>query len=311
MKFKDFDELVRMVKGKSNRIVSPGANNQEVIEAIKIADGYGLISGGILIGDTAQIRSLAAEAKLDLARFELVECLDKAEMCRLAVAAIKQGKGDFLVKGLVDTALYLKAILDKESKLVPEGSTLSHFVLFETAHYHKLFAVSDAAILIAPTLDQKKKIIENSVALMRQLGVERPKVSVVCPIEKVNPKVPSTVDAEELSKMSRDGRIKDCVVEGPYDVFITVSRKLADEKGVKGGEVPGEADLMVFADLDAANAVYKILTHFAAGMKSAAVVAGASVPVILPSRTDPPQSKAYAIALASFLKDQKKAAVAA
>ncbi|MBI5239880.1 MAG: phosphate butyryltransferase [Elusimicrobia bacterium] len=308
MKFKDFDELVRMVKGKSNRIVSPGANNAEVIEAIKIADGYGLISGGVLIGVKSEIESLAASAKLDLKKFELADCADKAEMCRKAVALIKEGKGDFLVKGGVDTALYAKAILDKEAKLVPEGGTLSHFVLFQTAHYHKLFGVTDAALLISPTLEQKKKIIENAVALMRTLGVERPKVAMVCPVEKVNPKVPSTVDADELSKMSKDGRIKDCVVEGPYDIYITVDRKLADEKGVKGGEVPGQVDIMVLPDLDAANPVYKCLTYFAEGMKSAAVVAGAKVPVILPSRTDPPLTKALSIALASFMKDQKRVA---
>ena len=308
MKFKDFDELVTMVKGKSNRIVSPGANNAEVIEAIKIADGYGLISGGALIGDAAQIKSLAAEAELDLEKFALVDCPDQAEMCKKAVALIKEGKGDFLVKGGVDTALYAKAILDKEAKLVPEGGTLSHFVLFQTAHYHKLFGVADAALLISPTLEQKRKIIENSVGLMRALGVDRPKVAMVCPVEKVNPKVPSTVDADELAKMSRDGRIRNCVVEGPYDIYIAVDRKLADEKGVKGGEVPGQVDIMVFPDLDAANPVYKAITYFAEGMKSAAVVAGAAVPVILPSRTDPPLTKALSIALASFMKDQKVAA---
>lgn len=308
MKFKDFDELVKMVKGKSNRIVSPGANNAEVIEAIKIADGYGLISGGVLIGVKSEIESLAAAAKLDLKKFELVDCADKAEMCRLAVAFINEGKGDFLVKGGVDTALYAKAILNKEAKLVPEGGTLSHFVLFQAAHYHKLFGVADAALLISPTLEQKKKIIENSVGIMRVLGVDKPKVAMVCPVEKVNPKVPSTVDADELSKMSRDGRIKNCVVEGPYDIYISVDRKLADEKGIKGGEVPGQMDIMVFPDLDAANPVYKCLTYFAEGVKSAALVAGASVPVILPSRTDPPLTKALSIALASFMKDQKKVA---
>ena len=118
----------------------------------------------------------------------------------------------------------------------------------------------------------------------------------------------ATVDADELSKMSRDGRILNCVVEGPYDVYIAVDRKLADEKGVQGGEVPGQVDIMVFPDLDAANPVYKSITYFAEGMKSAALVAGAVVPVILPSRTDPPQTKAYSIALASFIKDQKKVA---
>ena len=157
------------------------------------------------------------------------------ELAREGYLFIKQGKGDFLVKGLVDTSLYLKAILDKEARLVEPGSTLSHFVLFETSHYHKLFAVTDAAILISPDLEQKRKIIQNSVNIMRTLGVDKPNVSVVCPVEKVNPKIQSTVDAAELVKMSQDGRLQNCVVEGPYDIYITFSRKLADEKGLKVG----------------------------------------------------------------------------
>jgi phosphate butyryltransferase len=308
MKFKNFDELMRIVKGRSNRIVVPGANNPEAMEACKIADDNGLISGGIFIGDAAQVRDIAGRAGLDLGKFEIVDCKDVAEMCRLAVDFVRQGRGDFLVKGLVDTSLYLKAILSKEARMVEPGATLSHFVLFETAHYPKLFAVSDAAILISPDLESKRKIVQNSVNLMRQLGVEKPKVSVVCPVEKVNPKIPSTLDAAELSKMSQDGRIQNAVVEGPYDVYISVSRKLADEKGVKGGQVPGDVDILVFPDLDSANPVYKCITFFAEGMKSGALVAGASVPVILPSRTDPPQTKAYSIALASFLKTQKVSA---
>ncbi|MFA6091841.1 MAG: phosphate acyltransferase [Elusimicrobiota bacterium] len=305
MKFKNMDELMRMVKGKSNRIVVPGANNAEAMEACKIADDNGLISGGILIGDTAQIRDITAKVGLNLKKFELVDCKDVAQMCNLAVQFVKEGKGDFLVKGLVDTSLYLKAILNKDAGMVEPGSTLSHFVLFETSHYKKLFAVTDAAILISPDLEQKRKIVQNTVNLLRMLGEAKPKISIVCPIEKVNPKVPSTLDAVELKKMSEDGRIQNAIVEGPYDIYISFDRKLADEKGIKGGLVPGDVDAIVLPDLDAANPVYKSITYFAAGMKSAALVAGAKVPVILPSRTDPPQTKAYSIALASFLKEQK------
>ncbi|MBI5243407.1 MAG: phosphate butyryltransferase [Elusimicrobia bacterium] len=308
MKFKNYDELMKMVKGKSNRIVVPGANHFEAMEACKIADDNGLLSGGVLIGDVPMIRDAAGKAGLDLAKFELVDCKDAAEMCRLAVRFIKEGKGDFLVKGLVDTSLYLKAILTKDSGMLEPGTTLNQIVFFETAHYHKLFAVTDAAILISPDLEHKRRIVQNSVNLTRMLGVETPKVSIVCPVEKVNPKIQSTLDAAELAKMSQDGRIKNAVVEGPYDIYISFSRKLADEKGVKGGVVPGDVDILVLPDLDAANPVYKSITFFAEGMKSAALVAGAKVPVILPSRTDPPQTKAHSIALASFLKERKVAA---
>lgn len=305
MKFKNFDGLVKMVRGKSSRVVVPGANNPEAMEACKMASENGLVSGGILIGPAAAVEAAAKKAGLPLRNFELVDSADASEMCAMAVNLIKQGKGDFLVKGLVDTKIYLKAILNKEAGMVEAGTLLSHFVLFETANYHKLFALTDAAIMIFPTLEEKRKIVQNAVNVMRMLGVERPRVSVLCPVEKVNPKIPSTVDADELSKMSRDGRIRNAVVEGPYDMYISVSRKLAEEKGLTGGEVPGETDIMMMPDLDAANPTYKAISFFAAGLKSATIVAGASIPIILPSRTDSPLTKMLSIALASFLKEQK------
>ena len=223
-------------------------------------------------------------------------------MCNRAVDLVKAGKGDFLVKGLVDTKFYMKAILRKEVGAVEEGTVLSHFVLFELSNYHKLFAITDAAIMIKPTLEEKAKIVRNAVSMMRQLGVDVPKVSVVCPVEKPNPKIPSTLDAVELVRMSSDGRIKNAVIEGPYDVYITFSKKLAAEKGISG-QVPGETDIALLPDLDSANPMYKTLSFFGAGMKSATLLAGSNIPVILPSRTDSPMTKLHSIALACFLKD--------
>jgi len=186
---------------------------------------------------------------------------------------------------------------------VAEGTVLSHFVLFEQANYHKLFAVTDAAIMIAPTLDQKAMIVNNAVDMMRMLGVEKPNVAVVCPVEKVNEKIPSTLDAAELVKRNQEGKIKNCVVEGPYDIYISFSKELAAEKGIKG-VVPGETDIALFPDLDSANPVYKCLSFFGAGMKSATLLAGSNIPVILPSRTDTPMTKLHSIALACYLKDK-------
>src|SRR3989339_357230 len=152
MKFRNFEELVTIVKGKSNRIVIPGANNEEAMEACKMACDNGLVSGGILIGPINDVKAMAARVGLKLDIFELVDCNDVEQMCNLAVKFIKDCKGDFLVKGLVDTKYYLKAILNKEMGMVVPGTVLSHFVLFETAHYHKLFALTDAAIMIKPNL---------------------------------------------------------------------------------------------------------------------------------------------------------------
>lgn len=310
MDFKNFDELAEIVRGKTNRIIVPGANNHEAMEACKMADDDKLLSGGILIGDKSATEQMAKEAGLSLKKFELVQSDDVAEMCAMAVDFIKHGKGDFLVKGFVDSKSYLHAILNKEAGLVEHDTVLSHFVLFETAHYHKLFALTDAAIMIHPTLEDKRKIVQNAVNVMRILGNPKPKVSVVCPLEKANPKIPSTMDAVELSNMSRDGRIHDAVVEGPYDIYISVSRQLADEKGIKGGQVPGEVDIMMLPNLDSANPVYKSISFFAEGLKSATIVGGANAAIVLPSRTDPPLTKMLSIALAALLKEHHKAELA-
>lgn len=305
MKFNNYDELMRMVEGKANRVVVPGANNDEVLEACKMGVDHRLISGGILIGPSAQVQAMAGKVGLPLKNFEIIDVSETVEMCNEAVDLIKEGQGDFLVKGLVDTKYYMKAILRKEIGAVEEGTVLSHFVLYESANYNKMFALTDAAIMIQPTLEQKAKIIRNSVNLMRLMGVETPKVSVICPVEKANSQIPSTLDAAELSNMSKDGRIKNAVVEGPYDVYITFSRKLADEKGIKGGQVPGAADIVLLADLDAANAMYKTLAFFGAGVKLGALIAGTNIPMILPSRTDSPLTKLHSIALACFMKDAR------
>jgi phosphate butyryltransferase len=303
MKFKNFDELLGLVKGKTNRIVVPGANNDEVLTACKMGVEHQIISGGILIGPKAQVEEMAGKVGLKLDIFEIVDKSDYAEMCNMAVELVRAGKGDFLVKGLVDTKFYMKAILRKDIAAVAEGTVLSHFVLFELANYHKLFAVTDAAIMITPNVDQKAMILNNAVDMMRMMGVEQPNVAVVCPVEKVNEKIPSTLDAQELVKRNQEGRIKNCVVEGPYDVYIAFSKELAAEKGIKGA-VPGNTDIALFPSLDSGNPVYKCLSFFGAGMKSATLLAGSNIPVILPSRTDSPMTKLHSIALAAYLKDK-------
>ncbi len=305
MKFNSFTELIDMVKGKSNRVVVPGANNAEALSAIKMADDKGLISSGILIGPVELIKKMMKEVGLAEDKFEFIECSDVPTMCNLAVDQIVAGKGDFLVKGLVDTKYYMKAILNKEKGLVPQGALLTHFVLFKTDNYHKMFAVTDSAVLIAPTLEQKAKAINNAVDVLRKIGIAHPKVAVVCPVEKVNEKIPSTVDAQELVKMNKEGLIPNCTVEGPYDMYITFSKEKAAEKGIANAQVPGDVDLVILPDLDAANPVYKALAFFAKGVEAATILAGPKIPVILPSRADHPSVKLNAIALCSYLKDQK------
>ena len=304
IEFNSFDELIKIVSGVTNRVIVPGANNHEVLEALKMGTDNKLISGGILIGPKKEITTLLEEIKLPNI-FEIIDEDNTTNMSNIAVELIKDGKGDFLVKGLVDTKDYMKAILRKDIGAVKEGGLLSHFVLFKLANYHKFFALTDAAIVIKPTLEEKVKIINNAVETLRLLGIEKPKVSMICPVEKPNPKIQSTIDAVEIVKMNKEGKIKDCIIEGPYDIYITFSKKLAQEKGVKDGVVPGDVDLIVFDDLDAANATYKAISFFGRDMTSAAILVGANFPVILPSRTDLPTTKLYSIALASYMQQRK------
>ena len=222
MKFNSFDELIDLVKGQENRVVVPGANNKEALTAIKMADDKGLISHGILIGDTEIVKKMVREVGLPEEKFEFIQCTDVPEMCNTAARLVYEGKGDFLVKGLVDTKYYMKAILNKEAHLVPEGALLSHFVLYSTPKYPKPFAVTDSAVVISPSLEQKAKIIQNAVNTFHKLGLDYPKVACVCPVEKVNEKIPSTVDAATLAQMNAEGKITGCVVEGPYDFYISM-----------------------------------------------------------------------------------------
>lgn len=305
MEFNSFGELIELVKGKSNRVVVPGANNEEALTAIKMADEKGLISSGILIGDEATVKAMMKKVGLKEDKFTFIQCTDVPEMCNIAARQVAEGKGDFLIKGLVDTKYYMKAILNKELGFVPQGALLTHFVLFKTAKYPKMFAVTDSAVVIAPTLEQKAKIIANAVGILRKIGIEKPKVAIVCPVEKVNEKIPSTLDAEALVKMNKEGLITDCIVEGPYDMYISLSKERAMEKGIVNAQVPGDADLLVLPDLDAGNPVYKAIAFFGEGAEAATILAGPSIPVILPSRADHPNIKLNAIALCSYLKGKK------
>lgn len=302
MEFSSFEELLGLVKGKSSRVVLPGANNDEALEAVRMADDNGLISEGVLVGDSRTVDSMARAHGLNMKKFEIVHKTEVVEICNTAVSLIKEGRGDFLVKGLVDTKYYMKAILNKEMGFVKPNALLSHIVLFKSPKYKKFFALADAAINIAPTLEQKAKIVQNTVDTMRRLGVPKPKVAVLCPVEKINEKMPCTMDAAALVQMASDGRIKDAVIEGPYDLYIAFSRALADEKGVKGGEVPGEVDALIAPDLYAGNPLYKALCFFGEGMQAAGIISGTSLPAILPSRSDAPRVKLNSIALASYLK---------
>jgi phosphate butyryltransferase len=207
---------------------------------------------------------------------------------------VSSGKAHMVMKGLVDTGIILKAVLNKETGL-RTGSVLSHVAIFDVVNYPRLLLVTDAAMNIAPTLEQKKQIIENSLHVANGLDIDEPKVGVICAKEKVNPKMPATVDAGELVKMNENGELTGCIVGGPFALDNAVSEEAAKLKGISH-PVAGKADILMCPNIESGNILYKTL-GFLANAKSAGVIVGAKAPIILTSRADSEEAKLNSIAL--------------
>jgi phosphate butyryltransferase len=290
-----FDELLKMAKTTvPKKIAIAAAQDEDVLRAVKSAY-LEKICIPILIGNKEKIIELSQKINFNLDDIQIIESKDDNEAARTAVSLVSSGKADILMKGLVDTAIILKAVLDKEIGL-RTGNILSHAAVFETDRYHKLFIITDAAMNIAPSASEKKQIIENTLPLCKSLNIENPKVAVICAKEKVSPKMQATVDAEILVNMNKNGEIKGCMVEGPFGLDNAISREAAALKGVKG-EVAGDADILLMPNIEAGNVMYKTLTYLA-DSKNAGIILGAKAPIILTSRADSDEAKLYSILLA-------------
>jgi len=290
-----FDELLKMAKTTvPKKIAIAAAQDEDVLMAVKSAY-LEKICIPILIGNKEKIIELSQKINFNLDDIQIIESKDDNEAARTAVSLVSSGKADILMKGLVDTAIILKAVLDKEIGL-RTGNILSHAAVFESDRYHKLFIITDAAMNIAPSASEKKQIIENTLPLCRSLDIENPKVAVICAKEKVSPKMQATVDAEILVNMNKNGEIKGCMVEGPFGLDNAISREAAALKGVKG-EVAGDADILLMPNIEAGNVMYKTLTYLA-DSKNAGIILGAKAPIILTSRADSDEAKLYSILLA-------------
>jgi phosphate butyryltransferase len=216
-----------------------------------------------------------------------------------AVEIINKGEADFLMKGLVSSDKYMKAILNKETGLMNPGAILSHVTVIEPPNYHKLITVGDVAIIPLPDLTQKIAITNYVIKTAQLLGIETPKVAILAISEQVLPKIPSCVDAAILVKMSQRGQIKGALVEGPLAMDLVVDKESAEIKGVKS-EVCGDADCIVFPNIESGNVFYKTQTKMC-GAELGAIVMGARVPCVLSSRGDSEKTKLYSIALAAML----------
>lgn len=298
MTYKSLNDIISIAKSKeTRRLAVAAAADKPVLKAVKNAYLEGIIIP-VLVGNKTEIERICKEINFDLSGIEIYEENIPAISSVKAVALIKEGKADILMKGLVSTAPLLKAVLDKENGLT-KGSTLSHFALIESPYYHKLIGITDAGMNILPSLNEKVDIINNSVEVFHRLGIKIPKVAVVGPLEVVNPKIESTTHAAMLAVMNRRGQIQGCIVDGPFAIDNAVSKEAAEHKGVIS-DVAGDADILVAPDLNSGNMLYKTLM-FMGGCTSAAVIMGAKVPIVLTSRADTDKSKMMSIALAAAM----------
>lgn len=289
---KSFDELENIAKrNDSKRVVLAMAEEADSLKAVSDAAAAGIIIP-ILVGNRNAITDTAKNAGVDISDFEIVEAEGEKECASKAVELIRKDRGDCLMKGKTATPTIMRAVLDKEKGL-RASDVLSHAAILNPPTYHKLLIMTDSALNIAPDLKEKVSIIENALSVSRKLGIEKPKVAVLAAMEKVNPAMPATIDAAALSKMGDRGQIKNCIIDGPFALDNAVSSKSCEIKGIKT-EVGGDADILLFPDIEAANVFYKSLAYLT-DYPIAGLIVGASVPVILTSRSDSDKIKYLSI----------------
>ena len=293
-----FKEIIESAKAKGPKTIAVAvAQDPEVLSAVNAAKKLG-IAEAILVGDREEIIKASEECGIDIGTYEVIDIKDKNEASRKAVEMVSGGRAHIVMKGIVDTAIVLKAVLDENIGL-RTGNVLSHVAVFEVPGYDRLFYVTDPAMILAPSLIQKKQIIENVVQVANALGNNNPKVAVLAAVEKVNPKMQATLDAAELVKMNESGELKGCVVGGPFALDNAISVEAARHKGVTH-PVAGLADVLLVPYIEVGNVLYKSMVYYA-GSKVAGILVGAKAPVVMTSRADSDEAKLNSIAIAVLM----------
>jgi phosphate butyryltransferase len=293
------DQIVDRVKGApTKRLAVAVAEDPHTIEAVGRAVKEKLVKA-TLTGDEKAINKVAAEAKVDPKIFEILHEPDKAKALALAIAKVRAGEADFLMKGLLDSSLYIRGIIDKEKGLLPPGKLLSHVTVIQAPAWKKLIICGDVAVIPAPDLEAKIAILNYAIDVAHKLGIEKPKAVLLSAVEKVNPKMPSTTESAIIAKMADRGQIKGAIVDGPLALDVAFSAESARIKGLVS-PVAGDADILVFPSIEAGNIFFKACTYLAHA-ELGAVVAGATCPCVLTSRGDSEDTKFYSIAVASLL----------
>lgn len=300
----DFDQVMgALATGERKRLAVAAAEDSYVLEAVSQAAARGIIVP-ILCGDRAAIEKTAADIGMDIAGVEIVEAQSEEAAAATAVSLVRSGQADMLMKGLMQTATLLRAVLNKENGL-RKSKVLSHVSVLHSPVLERMLLLTDAAMVTYPDLDTKVEMIRNAVEAASGLGIATPKVAALAAVEVVNPQMQATVDAALLTVMNRRGQIKGCVVDGPLAMDLALSEDAAKHKGVVS-EVAGRADILLLHNIDVANSVLKTFT-MAGGCLFGGLIMGAAAPVVLTSRSDSAQGKLYSIACAAAICEGMKA----
>ena len=276
------------------------AEDSEVMHAVEDARAEGIVTG-ILFGNKEKILRVLKEIEADPANYEIVDAPSNEEACKMAVAAVKEKKATTVMKGKVDTSVILKAIINKEHGL-GSGGLISHVGVLKVDKFDRFFLLSDSAVNILPTFEDLVKIVENAVAVAHALDIDNPKVAMICPVEKVNPKIESTINAAKLVEMNLAGTVKGCIIGGPFALDNAVSMEAAKGKGIDH-PVAGQADIFIVPNLEVGNVLIKSMEYFA-NTEKAGILMGAGVPIILTSRASTSISKLNSIALAVLVAEK-------
>lgn len=299
MEIKNFNNLLEKVqKQNTKRVVAINGIDESTIEAMHDAIKRGIISP-IITGNKKEIEGTCKKLNINICDYEIhhTESLDAS--ISKAIELIKNKQADFLMKGLLPTNKFMHALLKKEYDLVDKHHTLNHIAVIENPNYHKLLIFSDAAVLPYPDLKQKILMTSYLLNTAQSLGIENPKLAIIAPTEQIIPTISSCTDAAIIAKMAQNNQIKGGIVDGPMALDVAISRKAAETKNISS-PVAGNADCLLFPNIDAANVFYKTNTKLAQA-ELAGIVAGAKIPVVVSSRGDNRKTKLNSLALASIL----------
>lgn len=302
MEIKSFAQMLASLKNlqEQRTVAVVRAQDSHTLEAVLLARAEGLVTP-VLLGDRQEIETILQALGQENVPLEIIDLQDPLACAREAVKLVQEGKADCIMKGKIETGTIMKILVDKESGL-RTGQLISLVAFLEIPAYHKVLAISDVGILMYPTLEQKKALIENAVGVFHALGVPSPKVAVMAAVEEVNPKMRETVEAATLKQWNQQGLLPGCIIEGPISYDLAVSSAAAQTKGYNS-PVAGDVDLMVVPDIAAGNLLSKALVY-SGGAKTAGIVAGSKVPLVITSRSATAEDKYMSLALAALVGRQ-------